>query len=202
MRRKIGTAFFMMVLLSPLLSQAKDLGHIRGQVKKDGEPLSGVAVILERLALTKITDNNGVYLFTRVPPGEYTVTFAQGENTSYREGVSVTAGDTTVCDMDVDWRISIAETITVFGVSRQRERVVDAPAAVTVIDITASKMTMPARPCSVISDQPATAEAPPPVDRVRTYRAAPVRTITASAAVESAICESTCVASRRKPQFS
>ena len=52
MKTRIGLVGLLAVLLLPVLSQAKDHGHIRGQVKKEGKPISGVAVVLEGVAVT------------------------------------------------------------------------------------------------------------------------------------------------------
>jgi hypothetical protein len=73
----------MFVFLIPLFSQAKDLGRIQGQVRKAAEPIAGVDVVLEELSLSRITDNNGVYFFNRIPPGKYTLTFTLGEDSTW-----------------------------------------------------------------------------------------------------------------------
>ena len=45
----------------------------------------------------------------------------------------MTAGSATTVDKSVEWDISFAETITVISASRRAERIIDAPAAVTVV---------------------------------------------------------------------
>jgi iron complex outermembrane receptor protein len=132
MKKKVLLCLF--VFLIPILSQAKDFGRIRGQVRKAAEPIAGVDVVLEELSLSRITDSNGVYFFDRIPPGKYTLTFTQGENSVTKEDVTVTTKATAVYDVDVEWEVQLAHRITVFGASRQTERIVDAPAAVSVIE--------------------------------------------------------------------
>lgn len=132
MKKKVLLCMF--VFLIPLFSQAKDLGRIQGQVRKAAEPIAGVDVVVEELSLSRITDKNGVYFFNRIPPGKYTLTFTQGEDSVTKEDVTVTTNATAVCDVDVEWEVQLAHRITVFGASRQTERIVDAPAAVTVVE--------------------------------------------------------------------
>lgn len=126
--------FCVLFLLIPLYSYAEDTGHIQGQVTKAGKAVAGVDVILQELSLSKLTDKNGVYAFNKIPAGEYTLIFTQGENSITREGISVTAGTTTMYDVDVQWELQLAYETTVYAASRRTERVVDAPAAVSVAD--------------------------------------------------------------------
>jgi len=126
--------FCVFVLLLPVFSQAKEAGGIQGQVMKAGKPIGGVDVILMELSLSTLTDKNGIYLFDRVPPGKYTLAFTQGDNSVTKEGVIVTPSTTTKYDVDVEWEILLTHEVTVYGVSRRTERVVDAPAAVSVVE--------------------------------------------------------------------
>jgi len=126
--------FCVIILLIPISSMAEDSGLIQGQVKKTGKSIGGVDVFLEELSLSTITDKNGAYTFERIPPGKYTLTFTQGENSITKEGMVVTTGSTTQCDVDVEWEILLTHTLTVYGASRRTERVVDAPAAVSIVE--------------------------------------------------------------------
>ena len=92
-----------LALLSSVLSQAENSGHIHGQVTKAGKPLGGVDVILVELSLTTITNKDGIYFFSRIVPGKYTLVFTQGDNSVTREGVIVTSSKTTKKDVDVEW---------------------------------------------------------------------------------------------------
>ena len=132
MRKKVLSCLF--VLLIPIFSQASDTGHIQGQVSKAGKPVGGVDVILTELSLSTLTDNNGIYLFSRIPPGKYTLVFTQGDNTVTKEGVTVTPNRTTKYDFDVEWEILLTHEVTVYGASLHTERVIDAPAAVSVVE--------------------------------------------------------------------
>jgi outer membrane receptor for ferrienterochelin and colicins len=123
-----------LIFLIPVVSQAKETGRIQGLVRKANKSIGGVDVFLEELSLSRMTDNNGSYSFNDIPPGKYTLIFTLGENSVTREDIVVTANTTTPCEVDVEWEILLAHSITVHGVSRKTERIVDAPAAVTVLE--------------------------------------------------------------------
>jgi len=125
-----------LILLIPIYSLTTDFGRIQGQVRKAGNPIDGVDVVLEELSLSTITDKNGVYSFNNIPPGKYTLTFTRGENSLTKEDVAVTANATTVCDVDVEWEVLLSHAVTVYAASRRTERVVDAPASVSVVEET------------------------------------------------------------------
>ncbi|MFC2167300.1 TonB-dependent receptor [Acidobacteriota bacterium] len=122
------------VFLIPIFSQAQDNGRIQGQVKKAGRSLGGVDVILVELSLSELTDKDGVYLFTGIPPGTYTLIFAQGDNYLTKEDIFVTPDTTTKLDVDVDQESLLTHEVTVYGASRHTERIIDAPAAVSVVE--------------------------------------------------------------------
>ena len=129
------TAFLcLLVLVIPVLSQAQDTGLIQGQVCRAGKPVGGVDVILLELSLSSITDSNGVYLLTRIPPGEYTLVFTQGDNAVTKEGIAVQSNTTTKPYIDVAWEILLTHEVTVYSASRRTEQVIDAPAAVSVVE--------------------------------------------------------------------
>jgi iron complex outermembrane receptor protein len=101
---------------------------------KAGKPVGGVDIILMELSLSAITDGNGIYLITRIPPGKYTLVFTQGNNSVTKEDVIVTPNTTIEYDVDVEWEILLTHEVTVYGASRRTERVIDAPAAVSVVE--------------------------------------------------------------------
>ena len=124
----------LMILMVPALAVAQEAGSIEGSVTADnGTGISGVAVVIEELGDATTTDTNGVFGFSNVPPGSYTLSFTQESNASQLADVEVTAGEATTVDHTVDWVVSFADTITVTSASRRQERIVDAPAAVSVV---------------------------------------------------------------------
>ena len=124
----------LLLALVPGLAAAQGTGQLSGVVTGPGDaPLSGVTVVIDEAGMAEITDHDGRYRLSGLPAGTYTVTLSLGDRVATVENVTVTAGETTALDHQVDWEVSFAETITVFSASRRRERVVEAPAAVTVV---------------------------------------------------------------------
>ncbi len=122
------------LLLSSTWALAQGSGRLEGRITRpDGRGLGGVSVVLNELGAAEITDAKGNFAFAAVPAGAYTVTYTLGTNTVTDTGVAVAAGSTKTLDKTVDWDVSFAETITVFSASRRTERIVEAPAAVTII---------------------------------------------------------------------
>jgi iron complex outermembrane receptor protein len=109
-------------------------GHIEGRVlRPDGIPMPGVGVVIDGTSLFALTDDSGHFEFRGVRAGAYSLTFTLADNSLTRPDVVVEARATTTVEQTVDWQVAIADTVTVRAVSRQRERIVDAPAAVTTI---------------------------------------------------------------------
>ncbi len=108
-------------------------GHIAGRItRSNGTGIGGVIVQIVELGEAKLSDANGDFVF-EVDPGTYTLQFVAGDQAASESNVVVTSNGTTRVDKKVDWNLSVAETITVYSASRRTERVVEAPAAVTVI---------------------------------------------------------------------
>ena len=109
-------------------------GRIEGRVTRPGgSGVPGVAVVLGALGLTAITDPNGTFSFESVPAGAHDVVFSLADNQVARDGVTVTDAATTRLDQVVDWTLRYTDTITVFGASRFTERLVEAPASVSIV---------------------------------------------------------------------
>ena len=127
------TTLILILLMTSMSVLAAD-GTITGRVTRtNGSPIGGVIVQALGTNQATLTDPNGNYILAGIAPGTYTLNFSAGEYTATEEGVVVTSGGTTDRDKSVDWRISMAETITVTSASRAPERIVEAPAAVTVV---------------------------------------------------------------------
>ena len=108
-------------------------GHVTGRITRaDGTGIGGVIVNVIEASAGTLTEPNGSFTID-VPPGTYTVQFLAGEQVATESNVVVTSGGTTKVDKQVDWNLSIAETITVYSASRRLERVTEAPAAVSVV---------------------------------------------------------------------
>jgi iron complex outermembrane receptor protein len=124
-------ALAILILSASALSAAD--GRITGRVTRtDGSPLAGVVVQALGASTAAITDTNGAFQLDGIAPGTYTLNFSAGEYTATEANVTVSSGQTARVAKTVDWRISMAETITVTTASRRTERIVEAPAAVSV----------------------------------------------------------------------
>ena len=122
-------------LLPGATALAQETGRLEGRVTVDGGGgIGGVSVVIHAASLATITDGRGYFALARVPAGTHSVTFTMGDNSATQEGVEVTAGMTAELEMAVDWKIGLAESVVVYSASRRVERIVDAPAAVTVIN--------------------------------------------------------------------
>lgn len=123
-------AFVSLLFTLPLLAAN---GRIVGRItRSDGSGIGGVIVQVVELSRVETTDAHGDYILS-VAPGTYTMNFAAGDQAVAESNVVVTSGGTTRVDKQVDWNLSVAETITVYSASRRTERVVEAPASVTVM---------------------------------------------------------------------
>ncbi len=122
-----------LLLLGVAPSWAQDTGRITGNVdRENGRGMGGVTVVVSELGSVEITAADGSFRFNGIPAGSYTLSFSLGDNADSTK-VEVTSGATTDVQQTVGWDVSFAETITVYSASRRRERIVDAPAAVTVL---------------------------------------------------------------------
>jgi len=111
-------------------------GGIEGHVERpDGTAVPGVTVVAERNGsrISTITDEAGHFVLESLPPGEYSLSFSLGTDLDAVPPVSVTGGGVTEVDKTVDWMYSVVETVTVYSASRHTERIVEAPAAVSVV---------------------------------------------------------------------
>ncbi len=109
-------------------------GGIEGNVlRADGSGVGGVAVVVNETGDAELTGSDGSFEFPGVAPGTYSLSFTLGDNFASEEGVEVEAGSPTTVEKTVDWQVSFAETITVVSASRRAERIVEAPAAVSLV---------------------------------------------------------------------
>ena len=124
----------LLAFMGSTLSAQEETGRIEGRViRMDDSPIRGVSVVVNELSRTDITDANGLFAFTGVPAGTYTVTLVLGTNLATLS-TEVTAGQATLLEERVEWEFGFVETLTVYGASRRIERIVEAPSAVTVVN--------------------------------------------------------------------
>lgn len=94
-------------------------GGITGVItdKATGEPMPGVTVVATSPALpgtqTAITDENGMYVITGLPPGEYTITLYYLDLTVERKGIFVKPGVKAPVFYKLDASKTAGEVITI-----------------------------------------------------------------------------------------
>lgn len=119
----------------PPMSAAQE-GTVTGQVTRasDGVPMSGVTVSIRGTSLSAVTGTDGRYTLQRVPAGEQILLFRQFGQRPTERSVTIPPGGTVTFDVAlVPQPITLGEVV-VESASRLPERVVEAPAAVSVVD--------------------------------------------------------------------
>lgn len=123
----------LLLILVAAAASAQTAGRIAGRVVRDtGSGIGGVIVVINEISDATTTDANGSFAFDRVPAGTYNLTFTAVDKVE-TETVTVVSGQTATVEKRVDWQMNFAESITVYSASRQTERIVEAPAAVSVV---------------------------------------------------------------------
>ncbi len=101
MKLRFTLAIAFLLHVAPALAQSPTTGAIQGRVveRASKEPMAGVIVTVKSPALiepqTAMTDEDGRYKITELPPGTYAVTFSAEESELTRTGVIVGANETT-----------------------------------------------------------------------------------------------------------
>ena len=117
------------------VSAQQGSGRIEGRVTgPDDSGLGGVTVVVQETGQARISDRDGAFDFGTLPAGLYTLTFRLSKRTLIEQDVELLEGQTLFLEQEVGLDREFVETITVTAVSRRVERIVDAPAAVDVVD--------------------------------------------------------------------
>jgi outer membrane receptor protein involved in Fe transport len=114
---------------------AQETGTVTGTVTRTGEgsPLSSVSVSVQGTGLSTITAPDGRYTLRRVPAGPQVIVFRWLGYRPTESQVTVEAGSTATVDVALE-PVAVALTeIVVQGASRAPERIVEAPAAISVV---------------------------------------------------------------------
>jgi outer membrane receptor for ferrienterochelin and colicins len=117
------------------IALAKETGTVTGTVTRaaEGAALSSVSVSVEGTGQSTITGADGKYTLRRVPAGPQRIVFRWLGYRPTQVDVTVEAGRTVTADAGLEAvTISLGE-IVVEGASRAPDRIVEAPAAISVV---------------------------------------------------------------------
>ncbi|MDQ3696743.1 MAG: TonB-dependent receptor, partial [Gemmatimonadota bacterium] len=122
-------------LSRPLPAAAQATGTIQGVVTSgsDGTPVSGVIVSVASTGAGTETGVDGRYTLPGVPTGRQTIVFRRVRSVPAERQVEVAAGATHTVDIALEVRPVMLTEVVVEAASRTPERIVEAPAAVSVV---------------------------------------------------------------------
>ncbi len=123
----------LLLVASPVLAQ--ETGAVSGAVTRaaDGQALSSVSVTVQSTGQSTVTGTDGRYTLRRVPVGSQTIVFRWLGYRPSEVAVTVEPGTTVTADAGLE-AVTVALTeIVVEGASRAPERLVEAPAAISVV---------------------------------------------------------------------
>ena len=113
---------------------AQETGTITGVVSEaSGGMLQGIQVSVEGTGLVGVSGVGGDYRILRVPLGQQTVVFRRLGYQPHERTITVRAGNNTL-DVALEAQPVVMGEIVVEAASRAPERIVEAPAAVTLVD--------------------------------------------------------------------
>ncbi len=128
------------LVVTPLIALAQG-ATVSGTVTRanDGTPLPRVNVSVSGTRISAVTGNDGNYVLRRVPAGQQTILFRWIGYRATEVVITVTEGGIQRQDAALEAQAVALAEIVVEGVSRAPERVVEAPAAVSVVDIATAR---------------------------------------------------------------
>ena len=133
--RLVGTLLAALVSTAlPRAGSAQETGTVTGTVTRtEGGELSSVSVSVASTGQSTVTGTDGKYTLRRVPAGPQTIVFRWLGFRPAQVQVEVQAGGTVTADVAMEAvAVSLAEVV-VRGASRAPERIVEAPAAISVV---------------------------------------------------------------------
>ncbi|MCC7382524.1 MAG: TonB-dependent receptor [Deltaproteobacteria bacterium] len=116
---RFALALLVSAILLPSAAFARDSGRISGKVTDEatGDPLPGVTVTVTGPSLqgelTEFTDENGSYLITEIPPGEYLVRYYYADIVIERPNVQVTTDRTLAVNVAIPSEKAATQTIQI-----------------------------------------------------------------------------------------
>ena len=130
---------FLVVVWSACSVAAQDLGSLTGRIGDEtGEALFGANIVVKGPAIEDrrgaITDARGLYRIDSLPPGIYELTISYiGYETRTVPDVEIRPGERATRDFILS-AVSLVGQQVVVSASRKREKALDAPASISMID--------------------------------------------------------------------
>ncbi len=124
-----------LILAVPAIAPAQETGTVTGTATRaaDGGELSSVSVGIPAIGLSTITGTDGKYTLRRVPAGPQTIVFRWLGYRPTEVQVVVEPNATVTADAALEAVVISLGEIVVEGASRGPERIVEAPAAISVV---------------------------------------------------------------------
>ncbi len=135
----LTVAIALLISAFPAIVSAQ--GTVQGTLTRadDGTALSGVTVTVRGTRINTVTDRSGQYALSNVPAGPQTIVIRWVGYRPHEVDLTVTAGGTHTLSAALEARPIQLSEVVVEGASRAPERLVEAPAAVAVVDIPSAR---------------------------------------------------------------
>ncbi len=115
---------------------AQQTGIVKGNVVEDGtgNPLQYINVFIKSTSLGDATDKNGNFRIAGLDPGKYELTASGIGYTTANASVTVEAGKEVEINLSLKIESIDVGEVVVYGASLRKERITEAPAAISVIE--------------------------------------------------------------------
>jgi iron complex outermembrane receptor protein len=129
-------ALTLAIAVGPGVAGAQTTGTVSGTVTRadGGAGLTGVSVTVQGTGQTTVTGSEGRYMLRNVPAGQRTLVFRWLGYRPTELPVTVEPGGTATLDAALEAAPAILSDLVVQGASRAPERIVEAPAAISVVE--------------------------------------------------------------------
>ncbi len=130
----------LLILFSVGPAAAQETGGLAGRVAaEDGTALPGANIVVSGTAIEALrgttAGDDGAYSIDGLPPGDYEVTVSfLGYESVTTAGVMIRGGQTTTLDVGLAATTLIGEQVVV-SASRKQEKLLDAPASISVVEL-------------------------------------------------------------------
>lgn len=125
-----------LISLFAIALNAQQTGSIKGKVVEEGSesPIQYINVFLKSTSLGDATDQNGNFRIAGVEPGKYELTVSGIGYTTTEVFVTIEAGKEVEINLSLKVESIDVGEVVVYGASLRKERITEAPAAISVIE--------------------------------------------------------------------